>query len=160
MKYIPKLYLETTVFNFYFAGKEGKKQQDTHMLFEAIEKGKYEAYTSFYTLNEISKDTPYRFRMMKEIIDKFVKNIIYTEKDIKRLAGIYISKGIIPEKHLMDARHIASAVINNLDFLVSYNLGHIVKQKTMIGTGFVNLQNGYRQIGLCTPTEVIEYAKE
>ena len=73
------------------------------------------------------------------------------------MAGIYIEKGIIPEKFIDDAVHIATATVNNLDFVISYNLGHIVKTKTMIGVGIANLREGYRQIGLATPTEVLEY---
>jgi len=42
-------------------------------------------------------------------------------------------------------------------FVISYNLGHIVKTKTMIGTGLANLREGYRQIGLSTPKEVLDY---
>jgi hypothetical protein len=36
-------------------------------------------------------------------------------------------------------------------------MGHIVKQKTMIGTGFINLRAGYKQIGLSSSMEVMEY---
>jgi hypothetical protein len=70
---------------------------------------------------------------------------------------MYIKKDIIPSKFRDDALHIATATVNNLDFVVSYNLGHIVKTKTMIGAGLANLREGYRQIGLSTPTEVLEY---
>jgi hypothetical protein len=73
------------------------------------------------------------------------------------LADTYIKKGIIPLKFRDDALHIATATVNNLDFVVSYNQGHIVKTKTMIGAGLTNLREGYRQIGLSTPTEVLEY---
>ena len=44
-----------------------------------------------------------------------------------------------------------------IDFVISFNQGHIVKTKTMIGAGFVNLRQGFRQIGISTPTEVLEY---
>ena len=66
-------------------------------------------------------------------------------------------KGIIPAKFQEDALHIATAVVNNLDFVLSFNYGHIVKTKTMIGVGLANLREGYCQIGLSTPTEVLEY---
>ena len=69
----------------------------------------------------------------------------------------YIEKSIIQEKHPEDALHIANAIVNNLDLVISYNMGHIVKIKTIIGAGFINLRAGYRQIGLSTPTEVLEY---
>jgi hypothetical protein len=73
------------------------------------------------------------------------------------MADIYVKKGIIPLKFRADALHIATATVNKLDFVISYNLGHIVKTKTMIGTGLANLREGYRQIGLSTPKEVLDY---
>ena len=128
MKNIPKLFIETTVFNFYFEGKQGQKHKDATRLFDEIAKGRYKAYTSQAVINEL-KGAP----------------------EGKR------EKRIIPEKYRTDALHIAIAAVNDLDFVVSFNQGHIVKTKTMIGAGFVNLRQGFRQIGLGTPTEVLEY---
>ena len=34
---------------------------------------------------------------------------------------------------------------------------HEIYPKTMIGAGLANLHEGYRHIGLSTPTEVLEY---
>jgi len=56
----------------------------------------------------------------------------------------------------MDGIHIAMATINNLDIIVSYNFHHIVKLKTIIGTESINLREGYKHIGIYSPTEVIE----
>ena len=157
MGYIPKLYLETTIFNFYFVEKESKKQQDTLKLFDAIVNEKYQVFTSEYVYNEISKDSLLKYRKMKKLIDKHVRNILTFDRRVLNLAEKYVKNGIIPEKYITDARHIATASVNDLDFVISFNMGHIVKLKTIIGTGFANLHYGYRQIGLCTPAEVIEY---
>ena len=119
MKHLPKLFIETTVFNFYLEGKHGKKQKDTMWLFDEIAKVRFEAYTSEAVIREI--------------------------------------KAAPEEKYRADALHISIATVNALDFVISFNQGHIVKTKTMIGTGFANLRYGFRQIGLCTPTEVSEY---
>jgi hypothetical protein len=40
--------------------------------------------------------------------------------------------------------HIAVATVKNLDFVVTCNMGHMNKQKTMIGTGFINLRPGIK----------------
>ena len=157
---VPKLYLETTVFNFFFFGKDGKKQQDTHMLFEAIKKGKYEVFSSQLVYDEIAKDKSNRKNNMKELVDKYILNILDYDKKVYELADKYVKSGIMPVKYIRDAWHIATATVNRLDFVVSFNMNHIVKHKTMIGTGFTNLQYGYRQIGLCTPTEVVEYGQK
>ncbi|MDR1429174.1 MAG: hypothetical protein LBI85_02700, partial [Spirochaetaceae bacterium] len=117
----------------------------------------YEAYTSAYVLGEISRDTPERYRKMKNLIDKYVPHVLSFTVEAQVLAAVYIKNHIIPANYETDALHIAAATVNRLDFVVSFNFGHIVKPKTMIGAGFANLRHGYRQIGLCSPLEVVEY---
>jgi predicted nucleic acid-binding protein len=157
MKYTPKLFIETSVFNFYFEGKQGQKQKDAVRLFEEIAKGKYEAYTSQTVMYEIKDASKEKALKMDALSQKYIKRFIITSPAAERLAELYVKKGIIPLKSMDDALHIATAAVNNFDFVVSYNLGHIVKTKTMIGAGLANLREGYRQIGLSTPTEVLEY---
>ncbi len=79
------------------------------------------------------------------------------DDETTRLARLYVSEGIIPEKYITDAVHIASTTVNDLDFIVSYNFKHIVKLKTMTMTEIVNLREHYRKIGIYSPTEVVEY---
>jgi protein-arginine kinase len=94
---------------------------------------------------------------MNGLLQKYFENVIIPLPEAKRLAYVYIAKGIIPEKFIDDAIHIATAATNKLDFVISRNQGHIIKTKTMIGTGLANLREGYKQIGLSTPTEVLSY---
>jgi hypothetical protein len=56
-----------------------------------------------------------------------------------------------------DARQIALASIKGFDCVVSWNMGHIVKTKAMIGTGLINKREGYPQICLATPKEIMDY---
>jgi predicted nucleic acid-binding protein len=157
MKYTPKLFIETSVFNFYFEGKQGQKQKDAIRLFEEIAKGRYEAYTSQAVIDEIKDASREKSEKMSALSQKYIKGLIFPQSEAARMADIYVKKGIVPSKYENDALHIATAVVSNFDFVVSYNQGHIVKTKTMIGTGLTNLREGYRQIGLSTPTEVLEY---
>jgi predicted nucleic acid-binding protein len=145
------------VFNFYCEGKQGKKQQDTIKLFEMIAAGKYEAYTSDAVLEELERTHGDKLAEMSKLVYTLPRPSLLNAKEVQRLADIYIAKGIIPQKYAADAVHIATATVKKLDFVVSYNFGHIVKLKTIIGVGFVNLREGYKQIGLTTPGEVIDY---
>jgi predicted nucleic acid-binding protein len=157
MKKIPKLFIETTIFNFYFEEKHGQKQIDAIRLFEEIAKGKYKAYTSEVVIEELEKASMDKSLEMKALSEKYITKTLKVSTEAERIAELYVKKGIIPVKSIKDALHIACAVVNNIDFVISYNQGHIVKTKTMIGTGLANLREGYRQIGLSTPTEVLEY---
>jgi hypothetical protein len=52
--------------------------------------------------------------------------------------------------------HIALATINNVDALVSWNFTHIVKLKTKRLTKAVNIAQGYKEIEIITPWEIIK----
>ena len=153
----PKLFIETSVFNFYFEGKQGQKQQDAIRLFAEIARGRYEAYTSETVASELEGAFKQKYRQMKKLLDSQIKDIFKPNQEAENLADLYIAGGIIPATYRNDALHIADATVHNLDFVISYNMGHIVKTKTMIAAALVNLRHGYRHIGLSTPTEVVNY---
>lgn len=153
---IPKVYLESTVFNFYFADDTPDKRQDTLKLFKEIKEGKYAPYASNAVLVELAKDAEPKRGQMLELIETYNIEVLSAHADELRLANIYVAEGIIPEKYATDALHIASTTVNDLDFIVSYNFKHIVKRKTIMMTESVNLREGYKRIGIYSPTEVIE----
>jgi len=154
---IQKIYLETTVFNFYFADDAPDKRADTLRLFEEISQGKYEPYTSAVVIREIEQDTTPKRDKMLDLVEQYNVAVLPADEETRRLADIYVAEKIIPEKYATDALHIASTTINDLDFIVSYNFQHIVKMKTITMTESVNLRERYRRIGIYSPTEVIEH---
>jgi hypothetical protein len=159
MNIVPKLFLETSAFNFYVDGKLGQKRQETKKLFAAIDEGKYEAYTSSAVIKELRRLPKVKFDEMNDLVERYTKDVFESSSDAEYLADMYVEKYIIPPKFRDDGLHIAVATVHNLDFVVSCNMGHIDKRKTMIGTGFINLRAGYKNIGICSSMEVIEYDK-
>jgi predicted nucleic acid-binding protein len=157
MNIVPKLFLETSVFNFYVDGKQGQKRQETQKLFAAIKAGKYEAYTSTAVIKELKRAPKAKYDAMNALVERYVKESFEPDDDAKYLAAKYVENHIIPPKFRDDGLHIAVAAVNDLDFVVSCNMRHIDKRKTMIGTGFINLRAGYKNIGICSSMEVIEY---
>ena len=83
-------------------------------------------------------------------------SVVPTSEEAEKLADLYVAEGIITERYVTDGVHIATAAVNDLDFIVSFNFQHIVKRKTIILTEAVNLREGYRRVGIFSPTEVIE----
>ena len=82
--------------------------------------------------------------------------LLEIDLETEELAERYISEGIIPEKYRSDAIHIAAAVINGIDVIVSWNFEHIVKLKTRVMVDGVNKLLGYHEIEICSPEEVVE----
>ncbi len=150
-----KIYLETTLFNYYF-DIERDAHVDTVKLFEEIATGKYEAYTSDYVVKELEAAPTEKREKMLALINKYGITVLGISGDAEKLANEYVITGVIPGKYLTDGLHIAIATINGLDIIISLNFKHIVKRKTIEQAGFINSRNGYKRIEIYSPMEVVE----
>ena len=152
----PRVYIETSVFNFVFAEDAPDKKQDALKLFEEIKAGFYEPFTSQYAIDELMEAPEEKRQKMLRLLKDYSIKLIETSDDAVRLADLYVADGVIPSKYRTDALHIATASVMELDFVVSFNFRHIVKRKTIILAGAINQRVGLRQIAIFSPTEVIE----
>jgi predicted nucleic acid-binding protein len=151
-----KIYLETTLFNYYFDEDRGFAHEGTVKLFDDIAAGKYEAFTSRFVIDELNDAPEAKREKMLDLILKYDIPILETSEEAVRIADLYIEGKIIPQKYRTDGLHIAIATVNDLDMIISMNFQHIVKRKTKIGTGNINALNGYRAVEIFSPMEVIE----
>jgi len=150
-----KIYLETTLFNYYF-DKDRDAHPDTVKLFKEIAAGKYEAFTSRYVVDELMKAPEPKRAKMLGLISEYGIPIFEYSDEARQLADIYVKEGVIPQKYRSDALHIAAASVHDLDMLISMNFQHIVKRKTILATGTINALNGFRAIEINSPMEIIE----
>ena len=150
-----KIYLESTMFNYYF-----DEDRDAHIatvrLFNSIAE-KYDAYTSVYVIAELQKASPEKYSKMVALIEQFNIQVFALDREAEQLADVYVEQGIIPLRYRLDGIHIAVAAVHDLDIIVSMNFEHIVKLKTKIMTEHVNALKGYRAVAICTPQEVSDY---
>lgn len=150
-----RLYIETTVFNYYFDGdRDG--HADTVRLFEAIGAGEFEAYTSDYATDELREAPEPKRSDMLALIDKYCADIFKADAESERLADLYVYNKVMPPKYWADAAHIAIASLNGLDCVVSYNFQHINRLRTKFLTERINYEEGYKGIFICTAKEALE----
>ena len=159
----PKVYIETTLFNFYFAetrdqyyGKTVGYCQDARRFFGAILAGDFRPYTSRYVVEEIMayKNKEHQDEMLKLITDFGVKVLPRDDRE-GWLADQFVEAGAVPARYRDDALHIAATTIHGLDFIVSLNFEHIVKDKAMRMTAMISEAAGYESVGIYEPGEVI-----
>jgi len=62
---------------------------------------------------------------------------------------------ILTDSYPEDAYHIAVAVLNDMDFLSSWNFRHLVRRRTRDIVRMVNTMNGLRQVEIMTPAEIL-----
>ena len=139
-----RLYLDTTIPNYAFAKHLPKKMKITKQLLKAERQNKYELFISDVVLRELkASNEPKRSKLLSQVTGIIE---LVTTPEIETLAREYVVNKIISERFIDDARHVAIAVCNNLDAVVSWNYGHLVNINKIKGVNIVNEIMGYKHI--------------
>ncbi len=149
-----KIYLDTSVWNFFFADDAPEKKEITLSFFNEI--SQYDIYTSAIVIEEISRASTEKKKLLLDLVKKFSPILLNPDVEIERLAGLYQSRGIIPLKETDDALHIGYSTFYELDILLSWNYKHLANLQKKQKIAIVNLEEGYHKpLEIITPYEVI-----
>ena len=154
-----KIYLDTSVINFLFADDAPEKKEITIDFFENfIKTSIYETCISDFVIAEI-EDTPReeKKRLLLDVVKHYPIEFVEVNRDeVVSLAGKYIDAKIIPQKKVMDAYHIAVCVLNQINYLVSWNYKHLANINKEQKIRQVNIANNYfHELRIITPLELI-----
>jgi len=145
-----RLYIDTSVFGGYF---DEEFADGTRKLFKEIFNLNHNIILSEITLREI-EGAPHTIQKLLNNIPKRIVSTVAIDEEIVELSRKYISKKIISEKFKADALHIATATIQRVDLIVSWNFKHMVNVRRIREYNSVNLSEGYPIIDIRTPKEV------
>ena len=151
-----KLYIDTSVISHLFAEDALEKMRHTNRLWDELIDGKYDVYISPVVLTEIKRCTEPKQSQMIEKLNQISFQVLAETREVKDLAYEYLKSGVLNEKSRDDCEHIAFAVISNCDAIVSWNFKHLVNFKTIDRVRIVNTIHRYREIGIISPTMLIE----
>ena len=123
-------------------------------LVEEIARGVYIGVISDLTRREL-EDAPQKIRkIIKDIPDEFIEKVFLTPES-EELARHYVKNGIVSEKYIADALHVAVASVAKVDVIISWNFKHMVNLERIHAYNSVNLKLGYPLIDIRTPREVL-----
>ncbi len=154
------VYLDTSVINFLFADDAPELKQVTEEFFETTVKlGLMKCCISEYVLAEINqtKDENKRVKLLNVISEYNLEIIEITlTQEIEELAEKYLNTGIIPEKKIADALHVAVVTVMNIDYLASWNYKHLAnvnKEAKILNLNFT--LNYHHNLRLVTPSNLL-----
>ncbi len=152
----PKLYLETSVWNFCFADDAPDRKLATLQFFEQIKLGAYDIFISNMVVEEIAEATVRKRELLFHLLAEYQPHKLAIRDTVLELAHQYLTQGALPVVAEADAIHAAVATVHELDALISWNLKHLANLNKMAKINAVNLACGYtKKLELITPLEVI-----
>lgn len=149
-----KIYFDTSIYGGYY----DKGFEDSTRLFHWVNQNNIKVMVSNIVIQELTKaHEKTRLRLLETLV--LIKNIeisAFTE-EMEVLAKEYLVLGILQEKSIEDARHIAFATIEGIADIISWNFKHMVSRNSQYN--IVNLQNGRKEINIYTPEHYLRLKK-
>lgn len=153
-----KLYIDTSVWNLYFANEAPEKRDITKGFFESIKENVYEIYISEIVIREIDDAPEPRRKELFDLINKYSPAELDTTKETNELTELYMERGVVPKGKRNDAFHVAIATASELDAVITWNYKHLANLRKAELFNSVNLERGYtKRLEMVTPMEVSRY---
>jgi len=151
-----KLYLDTSFISHLQQPDAPDKMNDTLLLWNDIVAGDFQAVISEVTTRELMNAPEPK----RSIIAGYLVQAGFEElpliKPAYELAQEIIQRGILTEKSLDDCMHIAIAILNSCDVIVSWNFKHLVNIKTIDGIRGIVISHRYKPIDIYSPTILLK----
>jgi predicted nucleic acid-binding protein len=148
-----RFYFDTSVFGGVF---DMEFEETTLQLFERVKLGKVICVFSDLTETELLRAPENVKEHFKNLPKENIERVIVTD-EILSLASKYIAEKVVGQTSFDDCIHIATATINKVDILVSWNFKHIVNVYRIRGYNSINIRSNYHILEIRSPKEIIEY---
>jgi predicted nucleic acid-binding protein len=142
------LYLETSVVGAYLDNGDAFRRDLTIRWWEH-ELSEYRVFSSILVQRELERvSEPHRTGYLKLI--KRIEKLELSD-EVAILADGYISRGIFPRKYMADAVHVALASFHKIDYLVTWDFGHIANVRKQARLRMFNTAAGFFSPVIVTP---------
>jgi hypothetical protein len=151
------VYIETTIPS-YLASRPSSQpsiavdQQATHEWWEQ-ERMRFRLFTSAFTIDECSRGDAAAAKRRLSYLDGIIELAI--PADLNLLENDIVRLFQLPQKALIDASHLALAIVHRMDYLITWNCTHLanaVLQKELVE---YCVYHGLHVPIICTPETLI-----
>lgn len=147
------VYLDTTIFSFYFDGRSTSvyRRQITKEWWDT-QRHYFNLYTSYFTLAEVNNPVYPNWENVSSLAGNVP--VLPVSAEIKGIIKIYIENFLMPVDDEGDAAHLAMASFHNIDFLLTWNCAHLANWNKKEHIRIINLRLGLLTPEIITPEQL------
>jgi predicted nucleic acid-binding protein len=153
----PKVYIETTIISYLTAWRSPQlvmaANQETTRSWWDDERHNFDLFVSEAVIQEASAGDAAAVQRRLAAIQELSELPITDEA--RQLAKELVDNTPLPEKARVDAVHIATATVNGMDYLLTWNCRHIANATLRDAMDAICQSAGYEMPIICTPLELI-----
>lgn len=146
-----KIYLDTSVISYLDQEDALEKMEQTRKVWEILQTEKYEVIISDLVLAEINECKEPKKSILKEYLAQINYKRVDITEETEEIANEIIDNGILNSKSFDDCLHIASAILNDCNIIVSWNFKHMVNVDTINGVRKITFAKRYNNIDIYAP---------
>ena len=155
---LPSVYIETSVISYLVArpsknARVASNQELTHKWWQTRRKD-FELYVSAVVLGEAERGDAVlaaaRVAVAREL------SLAQVTREAIDLAAALVTGAGVPQKANEDALHIATAAVNGLDYLLTWNCTHIANAVTIPRVNAICRGHGFEPPLIYTPQEFMD----
>lgn len=156
----PTVYVETSVVSYLTArtssdiGLAGR-QHDTHVWWNT-RRDQFRLVTSSLVIDEASQGNPQsaaeRLRVLADLVQ-----LDFSEDEAATIVNMLVASGPLSQKAIDDATHIAIAVLNDVDYLLTWNCTHLANAPIRRRVEAILRHAGYRPVIISTPWDLMDF---
>lgn len=152
------VYIETSVVSYLVARPSrdllvASHQQVTHEWWNT-RKEFFACFVSDAVREEARSGNPDEAKKRLDAIEKI--RVLEISDEAVQLGRQFLTKAILPEKAATDALHIATAIVNGIDFLLTWNCKHIANAQIESRLRKICIEWNLTCPVICTPEELME----
>ena len=152
-----KIYLDTSVLSYLKQDDSPERTAVTLKFWEELKKrDDLDIYLSDVTLAEVSECFEPKRSFMQSKLAEIQFTLLEQDSDAEKLADQIIELGILTDKSHDDCLHIAVAVLEACNYIVSWNFKHLVNVKTINGVRAITNLKGFTPIDIITPEMILK----
>ena len=103
-------------------------------------------------LDEISAGDESEVRKRLELVEPL--NVLAASPDAEALTTAILAMGVLPEKAVRDAAHIALATVHGIQYLLTWNCRHLANAQISRRVARICRERGFVMPTICTPEEL------
>ena len=154
----PIAYIETSVVS-YLAARQSRDvvvaaYQEVTRQWWLTARGRFDLVASELVVTEAGEGDVHAARARLEMLESVT--LLNVTRHSEELTRLLLDHGAVPREAAADAAHIAIAVANGVDYLVTWNFRHIANAAMRSRIELVCRQAGYEPPVICTPNELME----
>jgi hypothetical protein len=155
---MPRVYVETSVVS-YLAARPSRNelirvQQRLTRQWWRNDRKRYEIVASRLVVSEASAGNSAEAVKRLKLLDTL--QILENTNAATAFAELLLQRGILPQKAAADALHLAIAVVNKVDFLLTWNCKHLANANIRKTIDKACQSASYPSVAICTPAELNE----